>query len=394
MKEGGATGNQRANRIRLMTNPFGAETLYPTSLKDVSAWNKRKSAGWASSAEKARIMRDRRIANRRDFLTKCVTGVIAAVAADCAVPWEIERQAPKTPKSRVVIARDALLRGGTGSADSVRMLRLLDHSMQALCDADDAVRPWTQFVHRGHKVAIKVNTLGGRGLSSNVQLVEAVCERLQSAGVMPRDIVIFDRNSEELERTGFRIRMGGNQVQCFGTDRVGYEDEFSEFGEIGSLLSKILTRQCDVMINVPVLKDHDGAGVSIALKNMYGVIHNPNKYHANGCDPYVADVNALPAIRAKVRLHICDATTACYEGGPAFKPQFAWHENALMISEDPVALDQTGWQLIERKRAEKGLKTLEADGRMPRYIATAADPEHRVGTNVARRIELIGLQVA
>jgi len=27
------------------------------------------------------------------------------------------------------------------------------------------------------------------------------------------------------------------------------------------------------------LKDHDGAGVTIALKNMYGVIHNPNKYH-------------------------------------------------------------------------------------------------------------------
>jgi hypothetical protein len=33
----------------------------------------------------------------------------------------------------------------------------------------------------------------------------------------------------------------------------------------------------------------------------------------------------------------------------------------LMVSQDPVALDYTGWQIIERKRAEKGLKTLEGD---------------------------------
>ena len=135
-----------------------------------------------------------------------------------------------------------------------------------------------------------------------------------------------------------------------------------------------------MLINIPVLKDHDGAGVSIALKNMYGVIHNPNKYHPNGCDPYIADVNMLPEIRAKLRLHICDATTACLRG-PGFKPEFTWQQNALIMSQDPVALDQTGWQIIERKRAEKGLKTLTAEGRAPRYIATAADAEHRLGIN-------------
>lgn len=377
-----------------MTNLFIEQTLCPGSLKAVSGRNTRTLVSCASSAEKAHTMRNRRIANRRDFLTKCLTGVVAAVATEHALPSETERQAPKPPKSRIVVARDSLLRTKAGSVDSVRMPALLDRAMQALCGADDAVQPWTRFVHRGLKVAVKVNALGGRGLSSNVQLVEAVCERLQSAGVAARDIVIFDRSSEELERAGFPIRMGGNQVQCFGTDRVGYEDELSVFGEVGSLLSKILTRQCDALINVPVLKDHDGAGVSIALKNMYGVIHNPNKYHPNGCNPYVADVNALAGIRDKARLHICDASTACFAGGPAFKPQYAWHENALMISEDPVALDQTGWQLIERKRAEKGLKTLEAEGRMPHYIATAADPEHRLGSNVAQQIDLIRLQVA
>jgi uncharacterized protein (DUF362 family) len=334
-------------------------------------------------------MRRERIANRREFLTKCLGGVVAVVAGDRMVPASAAAPAQAPSTSTVVIAHDALLRGAGTSVDSARMQALLDRAMQVLCGSNDPIHCWTRFIQPGQRVAVKVNTLGGRGLSSNVQLVDAICERLQSAGINARDIVIFDRNSEEMERAGFRIRQGGSQVQCFGTDRVGYEDDLSMFGEVGSRLSRVVTSQCDVLINVPVLKDHDGAGVSIALKNMYGVIHNPNKYHPNGCDPYVADVNALPEIRARLRLHICDATTACFEGGPAFKPQFAWRENALILSQDPVALDQTGWQIIERKRAEQGLKPLEAEGRAPRYIATAADAVHRLGTNDTRRFALV-----
>src|ERR1039458_9789990 len=84
-----------------------------------------------------------------------------------------------------------------------------------------------------------------------------------------------------------------------------------------------------------------------------------------------------------------DATTASYEGGPGYKPEYSWKNNGLMVSQDPVALDYTGWQIIERKRAEKGLKTLEGDKRAPHYIATAADAQHRLGTNDPRRIAVV-----
>lgn len=340
-------------------------------------------------------MRSRRLSNRREFLTQGLAGALTFTALDGIPPAEALPPLAKTLVAKVVMARDTLLRGSGGSVDSRRIAGLLDRAMEALRESTgDPVRCWSKVARPGQKVAIKVNTLGGRGLSSNVQLVEAICERLQSAGIQAQDILIFDRDSAELERAGFPIRMGGNRVQCYGTDRVGFEDTLSEFGEVGSLLSRIVTRQCDVLINVPVLKDHDGAGVSMALKNMYGVIHNPNKYHPNGCDPFVADVNMLAEIRAKLRLHICDATTACYEGGPAFKPQFAWQQNALLISEDPVALDQTGWQFIERQRAATGLKTLAEEGRAPHYIATAADAEHRLGANDPRHIAISEVRVA
>jgi hypothetical protein len=97
----------------------------------------------------------------------------------------------------------------------------------------------------------------------------------------------------------------------------------------------------------------------------------------------------LPEIRSRMRLTVCDATTAMYEGGPAFKPEFSWKHNALLVSQDPVALDYTGWQIVERKRAEMGLKTLEAEERAPRYIATAADAQHGLGTNDPRRITAV-----
>jgi hypothetical protein len=122
---------------------------------------------------------------------------------------------------------------------------------------------------------------------------------------------------------------------------------------------------------------------------MYGVIHNPNKLHPNGCNPYVADLNMLPQIKSKMRLTICDATTAGFDGGPGYKPAGTWKHDSLIASQDPVALDYTGWQIIERKRAEKGLKSLEAEKRVPLYIATAADAQHRLGTNDPKRITLV-----
>jgi uncharacterized protein (DUF362 family) len=333
-----------------------------------------------------------RSASRRDFLKTCLMGAAVLRAGGGSALLAAAEQCASPAKSRVVIAHDAKLRGAGSTVDSRRILSLLDRSMQALFDRDHALETWQKLVRPGETVGLKVNALGGRGFSSNLHLVEAICERLQEAGVKAKDIVVWDRDSEELERSGFHLSTGGNRVQCFGTDRVDYEQELVTHGSVGSRLSRILTRRCNVLINVPVLKDHDGAGVSIALKNMYGVIHNPNKYHPNGCNPYIADLNMLPEIRGRMRLTICDATLASYEGGPSYKPEYTWKNNALLVSQDPVALDYTGWQIIERKRAEKGLKTLEGDGRAPHYIATAADAQHRLGTNDPRRISAIEVQ--
>ncbi len=297
-----------------------------------------------------------RSTSRRDFLSKCLTGA-AVLGASGRMELLAAAEQPGAPlaKSRVAIARDAMLRGKGTTVDSHRMLSLLDRAMQTLFDRDNPTEPWKKLVRPGETVGLKVNTLGGRGLSSNLQLVEAICERLQEAGIKASDIVVWDRDSDEMERVGLHVATGGNRVQCFGTDRVDYEQELAMYGSVGSRLSKILTQRCNVLINVPVLKDHDGAGVTIALKNMYGVIHNPNKYHPNGCNPYIADLNMLPEIRTKMRLTICDATTACFEGGPGYKPEYSWKNMPFT----PVRPSQNEFRkrAVQVRNAEFGVRS-------------------------------------
>ena len=321
--------------------------------------------------------------NRREFLRTCAAGPMLAGGTYGFPAFFSARE-----KNTVVIPRDPLLRGAGSNLDSGRLLKMLDGAVQMLYATDSPLEAWKKVARPGEVVGLKVNGLAGRGISTSVLLVQLLCARLQDAGIPQRDIIIWDRLNADLESAGFRIATRPDRIRCFGNDMLGYEEELATYGSVGSCLAKTLTRVCDAVINLPVLKDHGIAGVTMALKNLFGAIHNPNKYHLNVGDPYVADVNMLPPIRQKVRLHICDATTAQYEGGPSYMPQWTWPYNALLMSRDPVALDYVGWQILEQKRAEKGMKSLRALGRSPDYIATAADPKHRLGTNDPNQIEV------
>jgi uncharacterized protein (DUF362 family) len=313
---------------------------------------------------------------RRGLLQAGIAGALAAKAVTAE-------------KSRVVIARDPALRSGGGSADASRVLKLLDRAMQSFYDSDSAAEAWKKVAHPGEVVGLKVNCLSGKGAATSPVLVEAICERLQQTGIPQKDIVIWDRLNSDLESAGFRVASRKDRIRCIGNDTAGYGDELEIDGSAGSLLSNTLVQTCDAVINLPVLKDHGIVGVTLALKNMFGAIHNPNKYHINAGDPYVADVNLFEPIRKKVRLAICDAITAQYEGGPSYMPQWSWPYNGLMVARDPVAMDYTGWQILERKRAEKGMKPLRELRREPAYIATAADARHRLGTNDPSLIALV-----
>jgi uncharacterized protein (DUF362 family) len=134
-----------------------------------------------------------------------------------------------------------------------------------------------------------------------------------------------------------------------------------------------VSTECTALVSFGVVKDHDLAGVSAGMKNWYGVIHNPNKYHQNGCDPYITDVARHPFIRDKLRLTVLDGVVAQCHGGPAYRPGATFELGLVAASTDPVAADLWAWQMIEAERRRRGMPTLEEAGRPVRFLATSAE---------------------
>jgi uncharacterized protein (DUF362 family) len=305
--------------------------------------------------------------SRRDFLKTAATGAALLGAESKLGLARVLNQHAQPGKSKVVIARDASLHEAGASLDEKRVLALLDRAITAYTGRAHPAEAWksivpASFISGGKVIGLKTNGLGGKGISTHLVLVLAIAERLQQIGVKPGNILVWDRNARDLEACGLTINTDPSRLRCYGSDVAGYEAQPVAFGTANVRLSKILTRECAMVINLPILKEHDLAGVTFAMKNMYGVVQRPNELHANGCNPGVADLNCVPAIREKVRFTIGDALTSVYDGGPGFHPERLWYPNALIVGEDRVAVDHTAWQMLDRKRVEVGFETLEAAG--------------------------------
>ncbi|MBI5376180.1 MAG: DUF362 domain-containing protein [Candidatus Schekmanbacteria bacterium] len=283
------------------------------------------------------------------------------------------RSTPKIQKKPVVaVSKRGDIRDKNGELRGDVLRSMFDESIKKIFGVTDPRDVLKSLFPGTDTIGIKVNCLAGRGLSSSRELVEAVISSLQSAGIERERIIVWDRTDDDLIRAGFTVNRKGNDVLCFGTNNL-YEPEPRMSGSVGSCFSRILSERCGTIINIPVLKDHDLAGVSLGMKNFYGAIHNPNKYHDNACNPYVAELNMHPLIKDKVRLIVCDGTTAQFQGGPSYKPQWTWDFNGILVSEDPVAIDRIGFDIITEKRRAAGLKPFAEEKRDPKYIETAGD---------------------
>ena len=298
-------------------------------------------------------------------------------------------------KSRVIIVRSEKVLSKSKQIDSSSLTEMLKKGLQTFSgdpDFRDSVR---RFYSPQDVLGLKVNCLAGKGASTHPEVALAFADLLKESGIKEKNVIIWDRSNDELEEIGFPLNYRRDGLRCFGTDTdgVGYSNNLYEHLNIGSLVSNILLNYTNVQVNLPALKDHSLAGISCALKNYYGAINNPNKYHEDGGDPFIADLNALPEIKNQSRLIICDALTVQYKGGPSYHP--AWNEiyGGILISSDPVALDFIGSQIINQLRQKKGLLTLENSGLSPKYIFTAADKNHNLGKASSEEIEKIEINV-
>jgi uncharacterized protein (DUF362 family) len=286
---------------------------------------------------------------------------------------------------------------------------MIEKGMMELTGAPSPVEAWRFFFDPGDVVGLKLNPVGRPAVISSPEVVLEIIEGLKSAGVRTNNIVAYDRYKREFLDAGFdkwlpdgvRWTYGTDQPHPLQLDMEMYDpDQYVEMPLVlpradasnphhrRSYLSKFITKDVNKLVNVCVLKHHQSAGVTLALKNLsHGLVNNVSRSHSsstlNTCGTFIPNIVDHHIIRQKNVLNILDGVLGAYHGGPGGKVQkYAWEHNTMYLATDPVALDKTGWKVIDAKRAEVGM--------LP--IATAKpDPDSSFLNMQVEHIEIAGV---
>jgi len=255
---------------------------------------------------------------------------------------------PQTAQSVVSVVYHPGVWSGNEIQTNV-ILTMLDAAITQLTGIQDALTAWRELFDPQEMIGIKVNTISR--YTTSPQTAYALAQRLQDAGIPAQQIVLFDRTDGELRDRGFTLNDGGSGVQCRGAK--AWEQPATVVGTTQKLHDVMLS--CDALINLPTLKQHGTSGFTSALKNHYGTVSQPGLLHGGDCDPAIAELNALPAIRDKTRLIVGDFVRICpYDWNQMTK------ESLIAMSVDPLAHDYVARQIL--------LDRIAADGRSGSYI--------------------------
>ena len=324
--------------------------------------------------------------SRRYFIKTAAVGTVAT----CLPVFRPVSVNAGTAKSRIILGEHSNLVDVSEQINTNVVRTLLDESLIAFTNTASVRDAWEKIFPRlqsSDVIGIKVNCIN-RQLSSHPEVAYAIAASLsESLKFNPNNVIIWDRTSRELKRAKYSLNSGRTGTRCLATSNgIGYDRDFAvDVGKGREVhLSKILTKMCSYLINVPVLKDHGIAGVTLSMKNHYGSIDRPSSCHGGGCDPYIANLNNTPEIKNKTALIVCDALFGIYRGGPGGAPQ--WINRQMLIATDPVALDASGMMLIDKQRREHSLSLASA---RTSYLHTAV--KLGLGTDNPEQIDLVAM---
>ncbi|MFQ5503191.1 MAG: DUF362 domain-containing protein [Planctomycetota bacterium] len=321
--------------------------------------------------------------------------------------------------SRLVVARDdeALDLSGAPRAEVIRAM--LARGLCVLTGEPDERAAWASLLWQlrpDDVIGIKLNTVAVH-LAPHVEVVDAMVASLAEVGVQERNVVVWDNLGhlgpmrmrfygdlerpegayyQGMQRAGFAPNSRATpRVLCTVPRPPGLGYDRNTRAEVASQglrlpVSRILTRVCDHIVNLPMPKDHRVTGVTCALKNFYGCVPlwdafrptHADRMHAGRGDPQIAELYANPCISGKVRLHLCDALQAICDGGPWGNPQL--EPRALLLATDPVALDAYVLALIDAGRQARGMERVARGAREKETAARRA-----LGSNDPGSIHLL-----
>lgn len=330
------------------------------------------------------------------------TGLLFRPSWTYSKPLASKLGIPGPYRGRVVaVQHPACITYSKFQAEPIR--NMMHKGMAELTGAGNWAEAWRVFVEPGDVVGIKVNPVGMPHVISCAEVIHQIVDGLKAAGLKSKDIVVYDRYRAQFIKAGFdkmlpegvRWSHAVEDYDDIQMDIAGYDpDHYLDMALVTpgqdpanpharrSYVSNFLSKQVNKLINLPVLKDHQSAGVTLALKNLsHGLVNNVSRSHSsstlNACGAFIPAVVALPMIREKTVLHILDGIKALYHGGPGIRnPQFVWEHKTMYFATDPVALDRVGWKVIDEKRQQVGMKSIAESKPDAHSTFLNRQPEH------------------
>lgn len=241
-----------------------------------------------------------------------------------------------------------------------------------------------KYIKKGYKVVVKPNIGWDKkpelGANTNPDLVAAIVKDCFAAGAS--EVTVFDHTCDEWQAC--YKNSGITEAAEKAGAKIAFAHDVKYYKEISLPKAKKLKKvqihesivACDAWINVPILKHHGGAKMSVSMKNFMGIVWDRGFFHSNDLQQCIADASTFEKMPV---LNIVDAYRIMTQNGPKGKTaEDVQLAKALFISPDIVAVDTASIKFFSQFRPTN----LETVG----HIALAE--EHRIGTSDLNKLKI------
>lgn len=213
------------------------------------------------------------------------------------------------------------------------------------------------FVKKGQKVVVKPNigwdVSPERAGNTNPKLVARIIKHCLDAGA--GEVYVFDNTCDNwakcYKNSGIEkaAKDAGGKIAPGNTEGYYQAIQVKQGKNLKNAKVHELILGADVFINVPVLKHHSSADLSLSMKNLMGVVWDRGYWHRNDLHQCIAEY----ATYRKPDLNIIDGYRVMMRNGPrGVSEADVVTMKQLLISTDMVAIDSAATRIFGSEPAD------------------------------------------
>ena len=213
-----------------------------------------------------------------------------------------------------------------------------------------------KFIKKGEKVVVKPNIGWDKtpelAANTNPKLVAEVIRQCFAAGAS--EVTVFDHTCDDWRKCYANSGIEAAAKAAGATVVPAHQESYYKTVSLPKGKSLKTTKiheaivNCDKWINMPILKNHGGAQMTISMKNYMGIVWDRGFFHANDLQQCIADVCTYPKHPV---MNIVDAYRLMKTSGPRGRSAAdVALTKGLFVSQDIVAVDTAAVNFFSQVR--------------------------------------------